>query len=86
MNIQLNLDAEQTAALEGVVARRNAANSTAITPAQHLAEICVAEVLRYVETAYEEASRQLVEAARALSYEQRQQLMAGVQQQLEANP
>ncbi len=83
MNITIELDQEESDCLADVVAARNAASGTLVTAEQHLAEICMAEVLRYKSAAYETSVAGLGAAARGLPYADRKALIAQVAAQLQ---
>lgn len=87
MNLTINfsLDTEEADCLTDVVNARNVASGTELTIGQHLAEICMAEVIRYKSSAYESSVARLGEAAAALPYENRKALIAQVAAQLQ-NP
>ena len=81
--INLSLDTEEADCLTDVVNARNA-SGTEVTIEQHLAEICMAEVLRYKAAAYETSVAGLGAAARALPYADRKALIAQVAAQLQS--
>ena len=85
LTINLSLDTEEADCLTDVVNARNVASGTELTIGQHLAEICMAEVIRYKTAAYESSVARLGEAAAALPYENRKELIAQVAAQLQ-NP
>lgn len=84
MNITLTLDQEEIDCLADAVAARNAAAGTSVTTEQHLAEICMAEVIRYKTAAYESSVASLGDAARGLPYDDRKALIAQVAAQLQS--
>ena len=82
MTITIDLNAEETSAMQAIVDARNAASGTAVTIEQHLTEIVSAEILTAVRIAYDRSVDRLRDAARELPYETRVALIESVEAHL----
>ncbi len=82
MTITIDLNPEQSSAMQTVVNARNASAGTAVTIEQHLKEILDSEILTAVQQAYDRSVDRLRDAAMALPYEARVALIEAVEAQL----
>jgi hypothetical protein len=85
MTINLTLNDEQTDALASVVANINTKlpeDSTPYTPESYFTEVLMGAVNSYAATAYEATVKRIGTAAAALSYTERQALIAQIESQL----
>jgi hypothetical protein len=82
MNISITFDDEQTDALNGMVADYNTASGESLTAEQYLTRIAVGAVDNVVESNYQATVRQIGDAAKTMSYADRQALIASIQEQI----
>jgi hypothetical protein len=75
MNLTIPLDAEETAALAGMVERHNEADKTSLTPTEYLELVCTNLVREEVKKNFDAVANQLVTAAKSLPYEARAALV-----------
>lgn len=82
MNIPLTLDAEYQSALNGMLARYNESASTALTEAEYLAAILKGAIGTEVKALFDAEVARIGTAAAALTYADRQTLIAQIEEQL----
>jgi hypothetical protein len=83
ISIPLTLDAEQSAALDMLVAEYNSGNQSAdLSAKEYLALVLTNSINDKVARNFENAVRRLGDAAKALPYEQRLALIAQVESQI----
>lgn len=82
MNISINLDEEQTGALDGLVADYNASREAPVTAGEYLQTVVIGIVNDRVKRNFESVASALVAAAKSAPYAKRQALIATVQSEL----
>jgi len=79
MNLSIALNAEQTAALDDLLAGYNATRQEPVTATAYLETVLTGIIDDKVKRRFDDTAAALVNATRQLPYEQRQALIAQVQ-------
>jgi hypothetical protein len=82
MNIPLTLDTEYQNALDGMLARYNESASTVLTEPEYLAAIIKGMIGDEVQSLFNQTVARIGASAASLSYEDRQDLIAQIEAQL----